>query len=45
MKISGKTRKGLSVGILESVTSLENALIDSSGYQTKRGCGTTHKLF
>ena len=31
MKISGKTKKGLSVGILESVTSREDALIDSSG--------------
>lgn len=35
MKISGKTRKGLSVGILESVTSLENALIDSAGSRRK----------
>lgn len=35
MKISGKTRKGLSVGILESLTSLENALIDSTGIRLK----------
>lgn len=31
MKISGKTKKGLSVGILESITSDESALIDSAG--------------
>jgi len=35
MKLSGKTKKGLSVGILESVTSGESALIDSSGYRRK----------
>ena len=35
MKISGKTKNGLSVGILESLTSAENALIDSSGYRRK----------
>jgi hypothetical protein len=31
MKISGKTKKGLSIGILESLTSKESALIDSAG--------------
>jgi hypothetical protein len=31
IKISGKTKKGLSIGILESLTSKENALIDSAG--------------
>lgn len=31
MKISGKTKKGLSVGILESVTAMEEALIESEG--------------
>lgn len=35
MKISGKTKKGLSVGILESVTSREDALIDSEGTRRK----------
>ena len=35
MKLSGKTKKGLSVGILESVTSGESALIDSAGYRRK----------
>ena len=35
MKISGKTKKGLSVGILESVTSREDALIDSAGVRRK----------
>ena len=35
MKISGKTKKGLSIGILESLTSKEDALIDSSGVRRK----------
>ena len=35
MKISGKTKKGLSVGILESLTSRENALLDSLGERRK----------
>lgn len=35
MKISGKTKKGLSVGILESLTSREDALIDSAGTRRK----------
>jgi hypothetical protein len=35
MKLSGKTKKGLSVGILESVTSREDALIDSLGTRRK----------
>ncbi|MDR2886945.1 MAG: DUF5916 domain-containing protein, partial [Bacteroidales bacterium] len=35
MKVSGKTRKGLSVGILESVTSKEVATIDHAGERRK----------
>jgi|WetSurSiteA1Bulk_404760.scaffolds.fasta_scaffold01510_4 hypothetical protein len=35
LKISGKTKKGLSVGILESLTSREDALIDSAGVRQK----------
>jgi hypothetical protein len=35
LKVSGKTKKGLSVGILESVTSAEQALIDSAGFRNK----------
>jgi hypothetical protein len=35
MKLSGKTKNGLSIGVLESVTSNENALIDSSGIRRK----------
>ncbi|MBP1669225.1 MAG: hypothetical protein H6Q21_1591, partial [Bacteroidetes bacterium] len=35
LKLSGKTKKGLSVGILESVTANENALIDSAGIRRK----------
>jgi hypothetical protein len=35
MKLSGKTKKGLSVGILESLTSREDALIDSVGARRK----------
>jgi hypothetical protein len=35
MKISGKTKKGLSVGILESLTSREDAVIDSLGVRRK----------
>lgn len=34
-KLSGKTRKGLAIGILESLTSNEKALIDNSGLRTK----------
>lgn len=35
MKLSGKTKKGLSIGVLESVTSNENATIDSAGIRRK----------
>lgn len=35
MKISGKTKKGLSIGILESVTAMEEALIDNEGSRRK----------
>jgi len=35
MKISGKTKKGLSIGILESLTSREDALIDGLGVRRK----------
>jgi hypothetical protein len=35
MKLSGKTKKGLSIGIMESVTSQENAEIDSLGIRSK----------
>ncbi|HEX2919674.1 MAG TPA: DUF5916 domain-containing protein [Bacteroidales bacterium] len=35
VKISGKTKKGLSVGIMESLTSREDALIDSAGFRSK----------
>jgi len=35
MKLSGKTKDGLSIGILESVTANENALIDSVGIRRK----------
>jgi hypothetical protein len=35
MKISGKTKKGLSIGILESLTSNEDAIIDSAGVRRK----------
>jgi len=35
LKLSGKTKNGLSLGIMESVTAGENALIDSSGYRKK----------
>jgi hypothetical protein len=31
LKLSGKTKKGLSIGILESVTANEKAMIDSAG--------------
>jgi hypothetical protein len=34
-KLSGKTKKGLSVGILESVTADEKALIDNEGIRRK----------
>jgi Domain of unknown function (DUF1083). len=35
MKLSGKTKKGLSIGVLESVTSNENAVIDNKGVRRK----------
>jgi hypothetical protein len=35
MKLSGKTRKGWSVGILESFTNIEQAVIDSEGIRRK----------
>jgi len=35
LKISGKTKKGLSIGILESVTAMEEALIDNEGLRRK----------
>lgn len=35
MKLSGKTRKGLSIGIMESVTNVEYAEIDKNGYRHK----------
>jgi len=35
LKLSGKTKKGLSVGILESITSNETATLDSAGNQRK----------
>ena len=35
MKLSGKTKDGLSIGVLESVTAKENALIDSAGIHRK----------
>ena len=35
MKLSGKTKDGLSIGILESVTSNENAIIDKAGVRRK----------
>jgi hypothetical protein len=35
MKISGKTKKGLSVGILESLTAREDATIDNEGVRRK----------
>jgi hypothetical protein len=34
-KLSGKTKNGLSIGILESVTANEKALIDSAGFRRK----------
>jgi hypothetical protein len=36
-KLSGKTRKGLAIGILESLTSNEKAVIDNSGLRRKEG--------
>jgi hypothetical protein len=36
-KLSGKTRKGLSIGIIESVTQNEKAIIDSAGVRHKTG--------
>lgn len=35
MKLSGKTKKGLSIGLLESVTANENAVIDNAGVRRK----------
>ena len=35
MKLSGKTKKGLSIGILESVTADEKAVIDNAGVRRK----------
>jgi hypothetical protein len=35
LKLSGKTKKGLSIGILESLTADEKALIDNSGVRRK----------
>lgn len=35
-KFSGKTKKGLSIGILESITERERAIIDSAGVRTKQ---------
>lgn len=35
MKLSGKTKKGLSIGILESVTANEDAVIDHGGVRRK----------
>jgi hypothetical protein len=35
MKLSGKTKDGLSLGILESVTANENAVIDNAGTRRK----------
>ncbi len=35
LKLSGKTKDGLSIGIIESITANEYALIDSSGSETK----------
>ena len=34
-KLSGKTKKGLSIGILETITTNENAVIDSAGKRRK----------
>ncbi len=35
MKLSGKTKKGISIGILESVTANERAIIDNAGNRRK----------
>ncbi len=35
-KFSGKTKKGLSIGVLESITQRENAIVDSAGIRTKQ---------
>ncbi len=35
MKLSGKTKKGLSIGVLESVTANEKAIIDNGGNRRK----------
>lgn len=34
-KLSGKTKKGVSIGILESITTKENAVIDNGGIRRK----------
>jgi hypothetical protein len=36
-KLSGKTKKGWSIGILESLTNYEKALVDSAGMRSKQG--------
>jgi hypothetical protein len=35
MKLSGKTKKGLSIGILESITADEKAIVDNEGVRRK----------
>jgi hypothetical protein len=35
MKLSGKTKKGLSIGVMESITANENAIIDNAGIRRK----------
>lgn len=35
MKLSGKTKNGLSIGVLESVTANENAVVDHAGVRRK----------
>lgn len=44
-KFSGKTSKGLSIGILESVTQQENATIDSNGERRKELVEPTTNYF
>ena len=44
-KFSGKTKKGWSIGLLESVTQRTMAQIDHDGDRTKRGSRATHELF
>ena len=53
VKLSGKTKNGLSIGILESVTANEKAVIDNAGTRRKESVepltnyfvGTTAKGF